>query len=127
MTMLTMWSGRASLSRKISLSKLGAALLLSIPFILSPVGLWEVGLAVLVFTACSTLFESVFTIGIAHPTPTYRRSRQACDKCKLMKDDECTNVRMLDGFETEFRSKEGTFRPVCCCGFRIGDWREVHA
>ena len=34
-------------------------------------------------------------------------------------------IVMLDGFEKGFKSEKGHRRPVCCCGFRLGDWEEI--
>ena len=76
---------------------------------------------------CGTLVESTTLIGRPHPTPEYVPRDRACIGCSSNAHDSCTNVRMLDSFEKNFVSKEGTKRPLCCCGFRISVVRPLSA
>lgn len=71
------------------------------------------------------VLESTVLVGRSHPTPKYAQTRFACAACQKIRHDDCTNVRMLDGFESAFRSKDGLVRPVCCCGFQMSVLREV--
>ena len=82
-------------------------------------------IAFVVVAACGSTLESTLVIGRAHPTPKSRSTKVACEGCKQNDHDSCTNVRMLDSFETGFKSKDGALRPVCCCGFRISILREL--
>jgi hypothetical protein len=76
---------------------------------------------------CGVLVESTALIGRPHPTPEYVPGDPACIGCRSNAHDSCTNVRMLDSFENNFLSKEGTKRPLCCCGFRISVVRPLSA
>ena len=76
---------------------------------------------------CGVLVEATTLIGRPHPTPEYVPMDWACASCRSNVHDSCTNVRMLDSFEKNFVSKEGTKRPLCCCGFRISVIRPLNA
>ena len=83
--------------------------------------------AISIAAVCGILVESTTLIGRPHPTPEYVPQDWACIGCRSNAHDSCTNVRMLDSFEKNFVSKEGTKRPVCCCGFRISVVRPLRA
>ncbi len=83
--------------------------------------------AISIAAVCGVLVESTTLIGRPHPTPEYVPMGWACIGCRSNAHDRCTNVRMLDSFEKNFMSKEGTKRPVCCCGFRISVVRPLSA
>ena len=83
--------------------------------------------AVSIAAVCGILVESTTLIGRPHPTPEYVPMGLACIGCRSNAHDSCTNVRMLDSFEKNFVSKEGTKRPLCCCGFRISVVRPLSA
>ncbi len=82
-------------------------------------------IAFAVVATCGSTLESTLLIGRPHPTPDYSPTRLACDGCRQNGHDSCTNTRMLDSFETRFKSKDGALRPMCCCGFRISVLREI--
>jgi hypothetical protein len=82
-------------------------------------------IALVIGVTCGSTLESTLVIGRSHPTPKYVPTRVACEGCRQNNHDRCANVRMLDSFETGFRSKDGALRPVCCCGFRISVLRET--
>jgi hypothetical protein len=77
------------------------------------------------FGICGFVCESIILIDRPHPTRTYHPVKLVCTSCQGNKCEDCTNLRMLDSFETGFKSREGTYRPVCCCGFRISPYREL--
>jgi len=83
--------------------------------------------AISIAAVCGILVESTTLIGRPHPTPEYVPQDWACIGCRSNAHDSCTNVRMLDSFEKNFVSKEGTKRPLCCCGFRISVVRPLRA
>jgi len=83
--------------------------------------------AISIAAICGILVESTTLIGRPHPTPEYVPTGWACIGCRSNAHDSCTNVRMLDSFEKNFVSKEGTKRPLCCCGFRISVVRPLSA
>jgi hypothetical protein len=68
--------------------------------------------------------EATVTRERAYPTQGYVR-QVVCQYCRAGDHENCANLRMLDGFETSFKSGDGTFRPVCCCGFRISQREEI--
>lgn len=78
-----------------------------------------------ILLVCGFIAELTLVIGRPHPTPSYIPSKVACEGCKGNEHEECDNLRMLDSFETGFKSRDGLYRPVCCCGFRIGAWNEI--
>ncbi len=82
-------------------------------------------IALVVVLTCGSTLESTLLIGRSHPTPNYAPTKVACEACRQNDHDSCANVRMLDSFETNFKSKDGALRPVCCCGFRISVLREL--
>ncbi len=82
-------------------------------------------IALAVVVTCGSTLESTLLIGRSHPTPNYTPTKVACEGCRENDHDGCSNVRMLDSFKTNFKSKDGALRPVCCCGFRISVLREM--
>ncbi len=82
-------------------------------------------IALAVVVTCGSTLESTLLIGRSHPTPNYTPTKVACEGCRKNDHDSCSNVRMLDSFRTNFKSKDGALRPVCCCGFRISVLREM--
>lgn len=109
--------GKLGVSKLGFFSGLGLALTV---FSLSPE---KMIVALSVVAVCGGLLESTALIGRPHPTPEYTPINLACTGCRSGEHDDCTNLRMLDGFEDNFVSKEGTRRPICCCGFRISTSR----
>ena len=83
--------------------------------------------AISIAAICGIIVESTTLIGRSHPTPEYVPQDWACISCRSYVHDSCSNVRMLDSFEKNFVSKEGTKRPLCCCGFRISVVRPLSA
>jgi hypothetical protein len=81
--------------------------------------------ALFVIGVCGFAVEGTFVLGRPVPTKGYQMTRTTCANCSIRKHEDCTNMRMLDGFEKGFKSEEGHRRPVCCCGFRLGDWEEI--
>ncbi len=59
------------------------------------------------------------------PTKKYKMDGSICANCRAASHADCTNLRMLDGYDKGFRDEKGYSRPVCCCGFRLGAWEEV--
>jgi hypothetical protein len=110
---------------RITLGKIVSSSILGATFVLSSLLGEQMVLALGVYLVCSTVAESTVLIGRPHPTPRYKTSKFVCENCRSQRDEECSNVRMLDGFEASFRSSKGRYRPVCCCGFRISEWREA--
>lgn len=111
--------------RRIAFGKALSSIIFGGIFILSsPLG-EKMALALSVYLVCSMVAESTVLIGRPHPTPQYRANKFVCQSCRSGRDDECSNVRMLDSFEANFKPSRGTFRPVCCCGFRMSEWREA--
>ena len=81
--------------------------------------------AVSIAAVCGALMESTTLIGRPHPTPEYAPREWVCVGCRSNEHNSCTNIRTLDSFESNFVSKEGVKRPVCCCGFRISVLRPL--
>lgn len=81
--------------------------------------------ALVVLGVCGFYVESSIALGRPHPTPGYQIAKQVCQKCGSGTHDGCTNLRTLEGFETGFKTAGGYKSPVCCCGFRLGEWEEV--
>jgi hypothetical protein len=105
--------------------KLSFFLVLGIAFVIQSIPIAGMVPAILALGASTTVLESGLVVGRPYPTPTYRRAKMVCEACRGYEHDDCTNLRMLDGFETNFKSKDGRYRPVCCCGRRISAWREM--
>jgi hypothetical protein len=81
--------------------------------------------ALTIIGICGFAVEASVSLGRPVPTQGYMMTRVICLSCRNSVHHECTNLRMLDGFEKGFKTEEGYNRPVCCCGFRLGDWEEV--
>ncbi len=111
--------------QKISLAKLSSAVVAGICLSALGVGGNGMAMAILVFAVSAALIESTFLMGRSHPTPSYLPTERVCDACSKGENERCTNVRMLDDFGSGFRSSSGRYRPVCCCGFRLSEWREL--
>ncbi len=110
---------RITAGKMVFFSLLGvASLLYSVPLDKMIIGLVVLG-------ACGYIIEATMSFGRPQPTRGYAQAQTVCPKCRFGDHEDCTNLRMLDGFETEFKSKEGFKRPVCCCGFRLRMWEEI--
>ncbi len=110
---------KLSLAKLTLFSMIGvASIVFLVPFEKTIVGLAALG-------TCGLILETTFTRERPHPTQGYVQRQIVCSKCQTSNHEYCLNLRMLDGFETDFKSKEGFYRPVCCCGFRISDRQEV--
>ena len=105
--------------------KVGSFVAIGVVLTLLTLPLDRMLIALVVTTTCSSALESTLVIGRSHPTPKYTPTKLACDGCRRNQHDSCTNTRMLDSFETRFKSRDGALRPVCCCGFRISVLREI--
>jgi hypothetical protein len=82
-------------------------------------------LALPIVGACGYWIEWSIASERPRPTPGYRMGERMCRNCSLSDHEGCTNLRMLDGFESEYRGTGGYNRPVCCCGFRLKKWEEA--
>ncbi len=105
--------------------KLSFFLVLGIVFIVHSIPIAGMVPTILALCASTTALESGLVAGRPYPTKTYTRTKMVCATCRGFKHDDCTNLRMLDGFETNFKSRDGRYRPICCCGRRISTWREM--
>jgi hypothetical protein len=112
---------------KITLGKLVFFGLLGIASLVYTIPIDKTVVALGLLGVCGYYIEATIAIGRPVPTPGYRMAKQVCQKCGQGEHDDCTNLRMLDGFESGFRSADGYRRPVCCCGFRLGKWEEAAA
>ena len=110
---------------KLAIAKLGLFVSIGVTLTVLSISFEKMTAAVSIAAVCGFLLESTTLIGRTHPTPEYTRDR-ACVACRSNEHDGCTNLRMLDGFENNFVSREGVRRPVCCCGFRIAVIRALN-
>ena len=110
---------------KIVAGKSVFSFLLGLASVLYEVPLDKMFIGLGVLGTCGYVLEATITLDRPQPTRGYAPSRTVCQKCRSGEHDDCTNLRMLDGFEMEFKTKEGFSRPVCCCGFRLGLWEEI--
>lgn len=109
----------------ISLAKSALFLIVGLGSILLQAPVNKTLIALICIGACGYLIEGTFVFGRPLPTPGYRMTRRVCKNCSLSQHDDCSNLRMLDGFEKQFKAQEGYKWPVCCCGFRLGEWEEI--
>ncbi len=108
---------------KLGVSKLGFFLGTGLALTVFSFPAEKMVVALLVVAVCGGLLESTVLIGRPHPTPEYTPMDLVCTGCRSNEHDSCSNLRMLDSFESNFVSKEGRRRPICCCGFRISTLR----
>jgi len=110
---------------KTTILKLSFFALVGMVFVIDAIPATGMVPTIVALCASATVLESGLVVGRPHPTRTYKRAKMFCASCQRLRHDDCTNLRMLDGFETNFKSKDGRYRPVCCCGRRISSWREM--
>jgi hypothetical protein len=110
---------------KILLAKLTFFSLLGIASIVYLVPLEKTILGITALGTCGLILETTVTRERPYPTQGYVQRQMVCSSCQTSNHENCVNLRMLDGFEKNFKSKEGFYRPVCCCGFRISDRQEA--
>jgi hypothetical protein len=110
---------------KISIAKIASYSLLGLASIMLFVPFEKVVIGLVVIGACGVVLETSVCANRPKPTRGYVQRQILCERCRSSVHDNCTNVRMLDGFETNFGSKDGFYRPVCCCGFRTGVWQDI--
>jgi len=111
--------------RGLGLSKLSFFFVIGLSLTLLSVSAEKMVVALSIAAVCGTLLETTTLIGRPHPTPAYIPSSLACKGCTSNEHDACTNTRMLDSFQSNFASRDGLRRPICCCGFRIGALRPM--
>lgn len=110
---------------KISLGKLVFFGLLGLGSVFYSTPFDKTMVALVTLGTCGYIIEGTIAFGRPMPVPGYRITSRVCQKCSLSDHEHCTNLRMLDGFEKDFKSQEGLRRPVCCCGFRLRKWEEA--
>jgi len=110
---------------RLGVTKLGLFVSVGVALTVLSISFERMMSAISIAAICGILVEATTLIGRPHPTPEYVPSGWACVSCRSNAHDSCTNVRMLDSFEKNFVSKEGTKRPLCCCGFRISVVRHL--
>ncbi len=114
-------------SMRLGIAKLGAFVSIGVFLTFLSISAERMLTAISIAAICGTLLESTALIGRPHPTPGYVPREWVCVGCRSNEHNSCTNTRTLDGFESNFVSKEGLKRPVCCCGFRISVLRPLSA
>jgi hypothetical protein len=112
---------------KLSIAKLVFFSIVGLASIITLVPLDKTVVGLVALGTCGVVLESTVTLGRPYPTQRYVKKQQVCNGCKVNKHEGCDNLRMLDSFETNFKSKEGFYRPVCCCGFRISNYKELES
>ena len=109
---------------KLSVAKMTVFSLIGVASLAYAIPMEKTLLGVSALGVCGIAAEATVTRERAHPTQGYVR-QVVCHYCRTGEHENCANLRMLDGFETRFKSGDGTYRPVCCCGFRISQREEV--
>jgi hypothetical protein len=66
---------------------------------------------------CGLILETTVTRERPYPTQGYIHRQVVCTNCQTSNHENCVNLRMLDGFENNFKSREGLYRPVCSVVF----------
>lgn len=112
---------------KIATGKLVLFGLLGLASVVYSIPLDKTLIALVALGICGYLIEGTIALGRPRPTPGYRMATKVCERCSLSDHEGCTNLRMLDGFESEYKTADGYSRPVCCCGFRLAKRKEALA
>jgi hypothetical protein len=110
---------------RVVFGKFIAFAILGLASVLDPAPPAKVLIALPILGIIGFVMETRISLGRPLPTPRFAL-KVICANCRVSRHQDCTNLRMLDGFEKGFKSAEGGRRPVCCCGFRLGVWEELH-
>lgn len=112
---------------KLSIAKLAFFSVVGVASVLYLVPLDKTIVGLVALGTCGLVLETTVTLGRPYPTRGYVRRQLVCSNCQTNKHEGCDNLRMLDSFETNFKSEDGFYRPVCCCGFRISNYKEIES